>query len=116
MERDYFKEIDDHLIAIKEITQEARDNGKEITCIASITNHDRKTTSMAVVGRTGELRKEIIRIALNNGSIHVMKKIIAEVGTALQMMEISERISQKDLSDLRDANPEIPLPHPKCEA
>ena len=116
MERDYFKEINEHLKAIKEITQEARDNGKKITCIASITNNDQKTHSMAVVGRTGELREEIIRIALNNGSMPVMKRIIKEVGTTLQIMEISERISKKDLSDLLDANPEIPLPQPKCEA
>ena len=116
MERDYFKEINEHLIAIKEITQDARDNGKKITCIASITNNDRKTHSMAIVGRTGELREEIIRIALNDGSIPVMKMIIKEVGTTLAIMEISERISQKDLSDLLDANHENPLPHPKCEA
>ena len=123
MERDYFKEINEHLIAIKEITQEARDNGKKITCIASITNNDRKTHSMAIVGRTGELREEIIRIALNDGSIPVMKMIIKDVGTTLQIMEISERlgISPDDLSDFFDKqtkpkNDLAPLPHPKCEA
>lgn len=123
MERDYFKEIKEHLIAIKEITQEARDNGKKITCIASITSSDRKTHSMAVVGRTGELRDEIVRIALNDGSIPVMKMIIREVGTTLQMMEIGERlgISPDDLSDFFDKKREPKndlshLPHPKCEA
>lgn len=122
MERDYFKEINEHLIAIKEITQEARDNGKKITCIASITDNDQKTHSMAAVGRTGELREEIIRIALNNGSMPVMKTIIKQVGVALQVYEVSERlgISPDNLSDFFNEQPkpknEPPLPHPKCEA
>ncbi|MBQ6959221.1 MAG: hypothetical protein IJP77_11765 [Bacteroidales bacterium] len=122
MKKDYFAEIQDHLQAIQNLAAEARDNGVRITVLASASFPERKKSALSVVGQTGELRVELIRIAFNNGSLPVMKTIIKQVGVALQLHEVSERlgISPDDLPDPFDAQPkpenEIPLPHPKCEA
>lgn len=122
MEKDYFAEIEKHLEAIKNLAQEARDNGVCIIVLADASFSEQNKSALAVVGRSGELRDALVRIAFNDGSIPVMKKIIMQVGTALQIYKISKRlgISPDDLPDPFDAQPkpenEIPLPHPKCEA
>lgn len=123
MKKDYIAEIEKHLQAIKNLAQEARDNGVSVIVLANVSFPEQKKSSLAVVGRTGELREALIRIALNNGSLPVMKTIIKQVGVALQVHEISERlgISPDDLSDFLDKQPKpkndlSPLPHPKCEA
>lgn len=123
MKKDYFAEIQKHLEAIKNLAQEARDNGVCIIVLADASfPEEQNKSALVVVGRSGELREALVRIAFNDGSIPVMKKIIMQVGTALQIHEISKRlgISPDDLPDPFGAQPkpenEIHLPHPKCEA
>ena len=122
MKKDYFAEIQKHLEAIKNLAQEARDNGVRIIVLADASFPEQTKSALAVVGRTGELREELVRIAFNDGSLPVMQKIIMQVGTTLQIHEVSKRlgISPDDLSDFSDAQPkpknDLPLPHPKCEA
>ena len=122
MKKDYIAEIEKHLQAIKNLADEARDNGVRVIVLANVSFPEQKKSSLSVVGKTGELREALIRIALNDGSLPVMRTIIKQVGVALQVYEVSERlgISPGDLSDFFDEQPkpknETPLPHPKCEA
>lgn len=122
MKKDYYAEIQKHLEAIKNLAQEAQDNGERIIVLADASFPEQKKSSLAVVGRVYEIREALVRIALNDGSLPVMKTIIKQVGVALQVYEVSERlgISPGDLADFFDEKPkpknENPLPHPKCEA
>lgn len=122
MKKDYYAEMQKHLEAIKNLAQEAQDNGERIIVLANVSFPEQKESSLVIVGRTYELRDALVRIALNDGSMPVMKTIIKQVGVALQVYEVSERlgISPGDLSDFFDeqqkSKNEPPLPHPKCEA
>ncbi|MBO4924447.1 MAG: hypothetical protein J5382_10050 [Bacteroidales bacterium] len=122
MKKDYIAEIKKHLQAIKNLAEEARDNGVSVIVLANVTFPEQKESSLAVVGRTYELRDALVRMVLNDGSLPVMKTIIKQVGVALYVYEVSERlgISPDNLSDFFDEKPkpknEPPLPHPKCEA
>ena len=73
MKKDYYAEIEKHLEAIKNLAQEARDNGERIIVLADASFPEQKKSSLAVVGRTYELREALVRIALNDGSLPVMK-------------------------------------------
>lgn len=122
MKKDYIAEIKKHLEAIKNLADEARDNGVPVIVLSNVSFPEQKESSLAIVGRTGELRDALVRMALNDGSMPVMKTIIKQVGMALSVYEVSKRlgISPGELSDFFDEQQkpknEPPLPHPKCEA